>query len=57
MPPRAAVLGGGGAVTERDSDDFQNHCPRLNQCVNYLDLEILSHALSPTEGLEMTTDE
>jgi hypothetical protein len=45
MPPRAAVLGGGGAVTERNSDDFRNHCARLRQCMNYLDLEILSHTL------------
>jgi hypothetical protein len=50
MPPRAAVLGGGGAVTERNSDDFRNHCARLRQCMNYLDLEILSHTLRLTKG-------
>lgn len=33
---------------------FRNHCARLCQCMNYLDLEILSHALSVTKGLRMT---
>jgi hypothetical protein len=56
MPPRAAVLGGGGAVTERNSDDFRNHCARLRQCMNYLDLEILSHTLSVTSTRALLPD-